>query len=103
MLTENMKSNLKTAKNKAVQFERYITLATWFLMIFSIISTFYGFLLVHWYLMPNLYFWHKNFYIAPYTMLGVGLYTLLVAIFGMANRYQRRSRKCRWIKSSGQS
>merc|ERR1719422_275863 len=73
MLTENMKSNLKTAKNKAVQFERYITLATWFLMVFSIISTFYGFLLVHWYLMPNLYFWHTHFYIAPYTMLGIGL------------------------------
>merc|ERR1719422_2274149 len=66
MLTENMKSNLKTAKNKAVQFERYITLATWFLMVFSIISTFYGFLLLHWYLMPNLFlaykFLHRTLY-----------------------------------------
>jgi len=94
MLTENMKSNLKTAKNKAVQFERYITLATWFLMVFSIISTFYGFLLVHWYLMPNLYFWDTHFYIAPYTVLGIGLYTLLVAIFGMTmTSYERR----RWF------
>jgi len=94
MLTENMKSNLKTAKNKAVQFERYITLATWFLMVFSIISTFYGFLLVHWYLMPNLYFWDTHFYIAPLTVLGIGLYTLLVAIFGMTmTSYERR----RWF------
>jgi len=94
MLTENMKSNFKTAKNKAVQFERYITLATWCLMVFSIIATFYGFLLVHWYLMPNLYFWDTTFYIAPYTMLGMGLYTLLVAVFGMTMKgYDKR----RWF------
>jgi len=94
MLTDNMKSNLKTAKNKAVQFERYITLATWILIVFSIISTFYGFLLVHWYFMPTLYFWDTTFYIAPYTMLGMGLYTLLVAAFGMTMKgYDKR----RWF------
>ena len=94
MLTENVKSNLKSAKNKAAQFERYITLATWILILFSVVSTFYGFLLVHWYFMPNLYFWDTTFYIAPYTMLGMGLYTLLVAIFGMTMKsYDKR----RWF------
>lgn len=83
ILSDTMKSNLKTAKNKVAQFERYIALATWFLMLFSIVTIFYAAILIKWYLMPNLYFWDANFYIAPYNMLGMGLFTLLVSMFGM--------------------
>jgi len=94
MLAENMKSNIKTATNKAVQIERYIVLATWFLMVFSIITTFYAFLLIKWYFMPNLYFWDTTFYIAPYSMLGMGLYTFFVAMFGLIMKgYEKR----RWF------
>jgi len=94
MLGENMKSNLKTATNKIVQLERYIALATWFLIVFSIISTFYAFLLIKWYFMPNLYFWDATFYIAPYSMLVMGGYTFLLAMFGLIMKgYEKR----RWF------
>lgn len=83
ILSDTMKSNLKTAKNKIAQFERYIKLATCFLMLFSIVTIFYAFILIRWYFMPNLYFWDATFYIAPYNMLGMGLFTLLVSLFGM--------------------
>jgi hypothetical protein len=94
MLADSMKTNIKTATNKIVQLERYITLATWFLMVFSIIATFYAFLLIKWYFMPNLYFWDPTFYIAPYSMLLMGVYTFLVTMFGLIMKgYEKR----RWF------
>jgi len=94
MLADSMKTNIKTARNKIVQLERYITLATWFLMVFSIIATFYAFLLIKWYFMPNLYFWDATFYIAPYSMLLMGVYTFLVTMFGLIMKgYEKR----RWF------
>jgi len=91
MLKENMKTNIKTAKNKAAQFERYIVLATWLLLGFSIITIFGAFLLIKWYFMPNLHFWDTTFYIAPYNMLVIGLYTFLVTMFGMMMKgYEKR-------------
>jgi hypothetical protein len=94
MLADSVKTNIKTATNKIVQLERYIVLATWFLMVFSIITTFYAVLLIKWYFMPNLYFWDATFYIAPYNMLLMGVYTFLVAMFGLIMKgYEKR----RWF------
>ena len=83
MMHENVKSTLKTATHKATQFERYIVLATWFLMVISTVTIFSSFVLIKWYFMPNLYFWDNTFVIAPYMMLGMGLYTFLISIYGL--------------------
>jgi hypothetical protein len=83
MMTENAKSKLKTATHKAAQFERYIVLATWFLMVISTLTIFSAVVLIKWYYMPNLYFWDNTFIMAPYMMLGMGLYTFLLSIYGL--------------------
>ena len=33
--------------------------------------------------MPNLYFWDATFVLAPYTLLGVGLFTFLISLYGI--------------------
>jgi hypothetical protein len=83
MVSNSLKSSLKSAKHKAAQFERYILFLTWFLMVFSIVTIFYSFLLIRWYFMPNLYFWDATFVLAPYTLLGVGLFTFLISLYGI--------------------
>jgi hypothetical protein len=83
MMTETVKSSLKSATHKATQFERYIVLATWFLMVISTITIFFSFVLIKWYFMPNLYFWDNTFLFAPYMMLGMGIYTFLISIYGL--------------------
>jgi len=83
-MADTVKSTLKSAQYKASQYNRYIVLATLFLMIISSLSVFVSFTLIKWYFMPNLYFWDISFEITPYMMAGVGIYTFIISLFGLA-------------------
>ena len=80
-VAESVKSKLDEVKQKATQYERYLTFATWFLALTSVITTFCAVILIKWYFMPNLYFWSNTFVLAPYMMLGVGMFTFLISIY----------------------
>jgi hypothetical protein len=82
-VAESVKSKLDEMKQKATHYERYLTFATWFLALTSVITTFSAVILIKWYFMPNLYFWSNTFVLAPYMMLGVGICTFIISIYGL--------------------
>ena len=76
------KSTLSTIQRRATRYEKYITLSSVFLIITSTIVIFTSAVLIKWYFVPNLDFWHPSFSIAPYLMFSMGVYKFLVSIYG---------------------
>ena len=76
------KSTLSMMQRRATRYEQYITLSSIFLIVTSTAIIFTSAVLIRWYYMPFLYFWHNYFMVAPYMLLSLGIYKFLLAIFG---------------------
>lgn len=82
--TGSAKSTLSMMQRKATRYEKYISLASVFLIITSTIVIFTSVVLIKWYFMPNLQFWDQMFVVAPYLMLGLGIFKFLISLYGFA-------------------
>ena len=82
--TGSAKSTLSMMQRSATRYEKYITLASVFLIITSTIVIFTSVVLIKWYFMPNLNFWDPMFVVAPYLMLALGIYKFLISLYGFA-------------------
>lgn len=82
--TGSAKSTLSMMQRSATRYEKYITLASVFLIITSTIVIFTSVVLIKWYFMPNLSFWAEAFLIAPYLMLALGIYKFVISLYGFA-------------------
>ena len=80
--TGSARSTLSMMQRKATQYERYISLASVFLLVTSTIIIFTSIVLIKWYFMPNLAFWDSMFVVAPYLMLGLGIYKFIISLYG---------------------
>ena len=80
--TGSAKSTLSMMQRRATRYERYISLASVFLIITSTIVIFTSVVLIKWYFMPNLAFWDQMFQVAPYLMLGLGIFKFIISLFG---------------------
>ena len=76
------KSTLSMMQRRATRYEQYITLSSIFLIVASTASIFTSAVLIRWYFMPFLYFWHHYFMLAPYMLLALGIYDFFLAIYG---------------------
>ena len=75
-------STLSKIQHGVTRYSNYIILASVFLIIASTIVIFTSTVLIKWYFMPNLSFWDQKFLIAPYLMLAVGIYKLIISLYG---------------------
>jgi len=82
--TGSAKSTLSMMQRRATRYEKYISLASVFLIITSTIVIFTSVVLIKWYFMPNLAFWDQMFAVAPYLMLGLGIFKFIISLFGFA-------------------
>lgn len=82
--TGSAKSTLSMMQRRATRYEKYISLASVFLIITSTIVIFTSVVLIKWYFMPNLAFWDQMFSVAPYLMLGLGIFKFIISLFGFA-------------------
>ena len=76
------KSTLSTMQRRATRYEKHITLSSILLLVASTIIIFTSIILIKWYFMPYLYFWHSYFIVAPYMMLSLGLYLFFISTYG---------------------
>ena len=82
--TGSAKSTLSMMQRRATRYERYISLASVFLIITSTIVIFTSVVLIKWYFMPNLAFWDPMFSVAPYLMLAIGIFKFVISLYGFA-------------------
>ena len=87
--TGSAKSTLSMMQRRATRYEQYITLSSIFLIVTSTAIIFTSAVLIRWYYMPFLYFWHNYFMVAPYLLLALGIYKFVVAIFGFIVAVQK--------------
>ena len=83
------KSTLSMMQRRATRYEQYITLSSIFLIVTSTTAIFTSVVLIRWYFMPFLYFWHAYYVVAPYMLLALGIYKFLVAIYGFIAAVQK--------------
>lgn len=76
------KTTLSMMQRRATSYEKYITLSSIFLILTSTIVIFTSVILIKWYFMSHLHFWHKYFVIGPYLMLSLGIYKFVVSMYG---------------------
>ena len=75
-------TTLTTLNRRSTKYKYYIGVITVFLIITSTIVMFTAISLIEFYMMPHLKFWGDLFVVAPYLMLGVGIYTFVVNFCG---------------------
>jgi len=80
--TGSAQSTLSKIQRRATRYEKYISLASVFLLVTSTIVIFTSVVLIKWYFMPNLAFWDPMFAVAPYLMVGLGVFKFIVALYG---------------------
>ena len=80
--TGSATSTLSKMQRRATRYEKYISLSSVFLIITSTIVIFTSVVLIKWYFMPNLSFWDPMFEVAPYLMLGLGIFKFCVSLYG---------------------
>jgi len=83
--------SLGTWKARSTKYQRFLNLANAFLLIASTILIFTSILLIRFYHITKLDFWSMWFYVCPMLMLGLGLYTFSVCVYGflISNRENR--------------
>ena len=82
MATGSAMSTLSKMQRSTDRYEKYITLASVFLLITSTIVIFTSVVLIKWYFMPHLNFWDPMFVVAPYLMLALGIYKFIISLYG---------------------
>ena len=71
-------------QQSAARYDIFIILASVFLMIAGIVLIFTAIALIKWFVMPHLSFWDPMFLVAPYLILGLGIYILIISLYGCA-------------------
>jgi len=83
--------SLGTWSKRSTRYQRFLNLCNVFLLITSTILIFSAVVLISFYHLTKLEFWSQYFYWTPLVMLGLGLYTFLVSVYGflISNRESR--------------
>ena len=90
-ITTSIRSSISAIQHRATRYRKYVILSSILLTLSSTAIIFYSLVLIKWYLMPNLRFWDEQFYNAPYFLLSLGIFKLIVAMYGLTiNRYKNR-------------
>jgi len=82
--TGSAKSTLSMMQRKATRYQKYLTLASVILIVTSTIVIFSSVILMKFYHLPTLVFWSSFFYYTPYLMVSLGVYMLVISIYGFA-------------------
>ena len=68
--------------SKLTLIQKFLNFSNVFLMIASTALIYFAVVLIKFYHLEMLTFWSMNFKLVPYSMIGLGLYTFLVAVIG---------------------
>jgi len=71
-------------QRKATRYQKYLTLASVFLIITSTIVVFSSVVMLEFYYLKTLHFWSIYFYVAPVLMICLGVFKFLTSIYGFA-------------------
>lgn len=82
--TGSAMSTLTSMQRRATRYQKYLTMASVILIITSTIVIFSSVVLMKFYHLTSLHFWHTYFYITPMLMVALGIYKFVVSIYGFA-------------------
>ncbi len=76
------KSTLSVMQRRTTKYQKFLNVSNVFLLITSTILIFSAAVLIKFYHLSKLGFWSDYFWVAPYLMIVLGVYTFLVTVFG---------------------
>lgn len=82
MIRGSSMMSLGTWSRRSTRYQKFLNLCNVFLLITSTILIFSAIVLISFYHLTKLDYWSWYFYATPMVMLGLGLYTFLVCIYG---------------------
>lgn len=83
MTLSSARSTLSMYTRKATKYQKLLNLSNVFLLITSTVLIFSSIILMKFYHLMKLDFWSDFFWITPALMMGLGLYTFLICIYGI--------------------
>lgn len=82
--TGSARSTLSMMQRKATRYQKYLNLASVFLIVTSTIVIFMSVVLLEFYYLKTLHFWSIYFYVAPVLMICMGVYKFVVSFYGFS-------------------
>lgn len=82
--TGSARSTLSMMQRKATRYQKYLNLASVFLIVTSTIIIFMSVVLLEFYYLKTLHFWSVYFYVAPVLMICMGVYKFVVSFYGFS-------------------